>query len=330
MKKLSKRIANKIEQTRIKYGLFRTSNKIGARILMYHGIDLEESKKFNGRFIGVKNFEKQLIYFKRNFNIVTLNDLVNNNFDAKKFTISITFDDGYLNNLKYAVPLLEKYEVPASIFITGLNTTPLSSIWSDFADIAVTLLDDGIELDNFYFKKKVNGRLYEITKDISLYEYIKKKSSYDDNVKLRMEQAFLDKITDFRKDPKYDDYWKLLSDENIKRIANSKYVTIGSHGLYHNNLGLTSLEKAAIELKKSKAYLENLTQKTVNSIAYPDGSYTRKVIDEAEKLNYEIQLAVDYLYKEDLLDQRIFARYGIYPYYSEAQLTYMIANRKEK
>ena len=35
-----------------------------------------------------------------------------------EFMLTITFDDGYKDNLLYALPILEKFEVPAIIYIT--------------------------------------------------------------------------------------------------------------------------------------------------------------------------------------------------------------------
>lgn len=90
------------------------------RILMYHKVLPErEIPSKDSLTVSVENLEKQLQYVKNNYNTLFFNDL-NSNSDLKHKLI-LTFDDGYLNNLQYMVPLLEKYQLKATIFIpTGL------------------------------------------------------------------------------------------------------------------------------------------------------------------------------------------------------------------
>ena len=40
-------------------------------VLMYHGIDTAQQTHLNQRFISAKNFEKQIISFKKYFNILS-------------------------------------------------------------------------------------------------------------------------------------------------------------------------------------------------------------------------------------------------------------------
>ena len=122
------------------------------------------------------------------------------------------------------------------------------------------------------------------------------------------------------------DYWSLMNDEEIKKASESKFVQIGSHGYFHNNLANVSIEEASNEMRLSKNYLENLVQKEVNEIAYPDGSYSSSVINEAETLGFKHQLALEYLFHEDKLDSRIEHRFGMYPVYSDINQIFSISN----
>jgi peptidoglycan/xylan/chitin deacetylase (PgdA/CDA1 family) len=68
-----------------------------------------------------KNFEKQLLYLQDNFKIIRLMELVKNLKDGKLIRGSavITFDDGYVDNLTNALPILEKLKIPATVFVTA-------------------------------------------------------------------------------------------------------------------------------------------------------------------------------------------------------------------
>ena len=88
----------------------------GAVVLMYHSIGE------NNLFFTVNGgeFEKQMAYLMReNFNVVSLKKL--EEYLKKKSiplkTIAITFDDGYKDNLLNALPVLKKYNFPATVFV---------------------------------------------------------------------------------------------------------------------------------------------------------------------------------------------------------------------
>ena len=59
-------------------------------------------------------FEKQIKYLTKNYNVISIND-INSTKGNKK--IILTFDDGYIDNLENALPILEKYNCPAIIYI---------------------------------------------------------------------------------------------------------------------------------------------------------------------------------------------------------------------
>ena len=45
--------------------------------------------------------------------------------------VAITIDDGYLDNLQYAVPILEELEIPATIFVSTGTMEQDRELWWD-------------------------------------------------------------------------------------------------------------------------------------------------------------------------------------------------------
>ncbi|MBM7418570.1 MULTISPECIES: polysaccharide deacetylase family protein [Chryseobacterium] len=91
------------------------SKKESIRILMYHLVLPQSIAYKNDLIVTVENLEEQLIYIKNNFKTVFFKDLETSKSVENK--IILTFDDGYYNNLQYLIPLLEKHQLKATIFI---------------------------------------------------------------------------------------------------------------------------------------------------------------------------------------------------------------------
>jgi peptidoglycan/xylan/chitin deacetylase (PgdA/CDA1 family) len=282
----------------------------GVRVLTYHGIDLQGRKDVNARFISADYFEKQIAYFSKHFNLVSVEDVFNGNVSQDILNIAITFDDGYANNLKYVLPIIEKHHVPATFFITGIRGAGMNILWPDLIDLATLECNRPVEIRDQVFKKNSKGELASRVK--TLKQVCK---SQDWHFKLEVIEALKD-FTSFRNNSNLADYWKQLTTEQIKQLSKSPLVTIGSHGYYHNNLGDINYQDACAELEKSKTFLENTIQQEVSSIAYPDGSYTRELIDASQSIGYNQQLALEYLHEEDEGDDRILDRFGINPFIS--------------
>ena len=91
-------------------------------ILMYHHLDPTES---GAATMTVAAFEAQIAALAdAGYTAVTLQDLLNfvdadTPFPEKP--IVITFDDGYMSNYEYAMPILEKYGMCATVFAIGYS-----------------------------------------------------------------------------------------------------------------------------------------------------------------------------------------------------------------
>ena len=95
----------------------------GARILIYHGLCKKDHTKFNPIFLTKEIFEAHLQLYHQYCKVVSLDQFYAGDFTHDKFNVCITFDDGFANNFKYALPLLEKYqfEMPGMIFFGTIS-----------------------------------------------------------------------------------------------------------------------------------------------------------------------------------------------------------------
>jgi hypothetical protein len=131
----------------------------GARIILYHGICMKDHLRFNTLFIKRETFEAQLKLYKKYFNIISLDDFYNGRFSTDRFTICLTFDDGFANNYKYVLPLLQQYEIPATFFITGIRDAGYDILWNDVLSMAYQYGPEKFNFQNEEFIKE-GDRMY--------------------------------------------------------------------------------------------------------------------------------------------------------------------------
>jgi len=89
-------------------------------ILVYHRIcPLYYKKKIPYANVYPEEFDKQMMYLKEHFEIITISEYVQraNNNQLKWNEVCITFDDGFKDNYLYAFPILKKYGLKATFFL---------------------------------------------------------------------------------------------------------------------------------------------------------------------------------------------------------------------
>lgn len=91
-------------------------------ILMYHNT-LAEGKRQSTYCINQNNLRKDFEYLKDNeYNVISCKSLiecVDNGTPLPDKAVILTFDDGYLNNMTYALPLLEEYNYVGLFSVVG-------------------------------------------------------------------------------------------------------------------------------------------------------------------------------------------------------------------
>jgi peptidoglycan/xylan/chitin deacetylase (PgdA/CDA1 family) len=280
----------------------------GGRILVYHGICKKRHLQFNTLFLRLKSFEAQLRFYKKYFNIVTLDDYYDQQFIQEKFNICLTFDDGFANNYKYVLPLLEQYKIPAAFFITGIREAGYDILWNDVLSIAGRYGPERFSLRNEDFVKGKDRRYISLLTGKLLVNNLLE-TGFEEKIKMI-------NLLDSYKSKAETDYWLQMKEQEIKTLSGSKWVTIGSHGYYHNDLAKIPTGAAKEEIILSKQYLEKITGKEIKAIAFPYGSYTREVVSVSKNAGYNQMLATEFQFPEDRSDATMRERLAINPFIS--------------
>ena len=144
-------------------------------IVMYHYTrDLKHSRYPEIKGLDIPLFRQQLEFFKANYNVIRMEQLI----AAVKFgeplpekALLLTFDDGYIDNYTFALPLLEEFGFQGSFFIPGKTFTThqlldVNKIHYILASTdAETLMESLLNHLNFYrgteFDYPSNDELFE-------------------------------------------------------------------------------------------------------------------------------------------------------------------------
>jgi len=219
---------------------------------------------------------------RKNFNIILLRDLCKRLMNGDKLprnTIVLTVDDGYLDFYYYAYPILRKYGVPATVYIT-----------TDFIDKKIWLWPDVID----YIVSTTEFESYSVTlsngvKRYSLVGREERRRAWSDigdyclTLKNEQKNEFIKNLSEDLRVPIPDlprPGYEALSWDQIREMKQQR-IDFGSHSCTHPKLTMT--ENAALwqEIKGSKDRIEEMIDDEIDSFCYPNG--TREDFDQSIK-----------------------------------------------
>ncbi|SNY51644.1 Polysaccharide deacetylase [Arsukibacterium tuosuense] len=204
------------------------------------------------------------------FTPLTLDDalhhLQHNSLPAN--AVCVTFDDGYLNNLTVAQPILARYKIPATVYIATAFSHG-SNMWNDRVIYLFTDTDrQQLSLQGEQFK------LGDWLHRRQLAEEWLRKLKY---LPIAQRLAAVDKM--YQENKAAEQAPLMMSPAQIKTLS-ERSVTIGAHSVNHPILGVLPEVEQYAEIFESKQQLEQWIGQPVKHFAYPNGFINRD-FDEA-------------------------------------------------
>lgn len=282
-----------VRAARLAYKGLRPMVAPGPAILMYHRIADEAFDPWQ-LAVSPANFTDHLEWIGHNRTPLPLEEFVAMNQRGKlpRDAIAVTFDDGYACNATAAAPLLERYQVPATIFLSASLIERGGEFWWDELERIV--------LDHKGDSLRVRGR--EITlgerasrdsdwqagtppatprqlayKEIWSLLYGQPAAELDEAMAQLREQARVPE------EPR--ESHRPLTPAQIRGIR-SDLVSFGSHALSHASLPELGPDEQAREIKESVSRCEAVTGTRPHSFAYPYGNHAPQLEPLVEQAGF--------------------------------------------
>jgi peptidoglycan/xylan/chitin deacetylase (PgdA/CDA1 family) len=264
-------------------------------ILAYHRVLSEKELGRDyfiqpGMFVRNDVFEKQMQFLTENFQIISLMELLDHwaegTWDHGKRYCVITFDDGWIDNYVYAYPILQKYQIPATIFLPTAFIGTNQWFWPDKvgyllrqyrrSDVRWTMDSANSFLDEYPWARGViaKAKSGNIDSAIEMCKEPPEKAVYEfiDEMSRRMHLEFPND--------------RLLINWQEVEDMSQHGISFGSHSCTHKILPKLPPEEIKDELDQS---LRTLREKSVNYVpvfAYPNGDCDEKTIGQVKAVGY--------------------------------------------
>jgi peptidoglycan/xylan/chitin deacetylase (PgdA/CDA1 family) len=249
-----------------------TGSQVG--ILLYHRVG-PQNDNWSLKPLSPQSFEKQMEYFYRNYEILPLDRLVQYIQQGKPLrekAVVITFDDGYKDNYLYAYPILKKYHIPATIFLTTGHIGSSKLFWFDEVSYVIQLtplnqleFDElgsyplRTETDKFHASHIIIKRLKKLPEE-------RKRGL----IKKLINTCRVDIPANLGKE-------LFLSWGEIGEMHNDG-VAFGAHSVNHPILTNLPLEEAKREILRSKKDIEENLGQSVTAFSYPNGNFNSEIV----------------------------------------------------
>lgn len=244
-------------------------------IFLFHGVIKKQTnpvRNYTGKHIEEKIFDDCMFALSKKGKSLSMDEILfhyENKLPFSDYSYSITFDDGFENNISVAAPILEKYSIKSMVYITTSFIQSNMMSWIDRIEYAVEntyLTKYKKSWTNQYHLLNNKERKISFLQDIR--KYVKSTKTIDPN-------EFADnlcKVLGFAGLNSSNDILdKKLNWEQIKEIVNSKLMSIGGHTHSHAILSFLSQEELESEIDISLQLLKEKTGLKTIHFSYPEG-----------------------------------------------------------
>lgn len=263
-------------------------------ILMYHRV-AEPAVDPWGLAVSPENFAAQMRELRRSRKPVPLDHMVERMRAGTLETgmVAITFDDAYRDVLRNAKPVLEQFDIPATVFVVTGKLGEERGFWWDRLACAVLGGTLPAALPPLSFldadaRREIDAAIESGNRaalHMSLWSRIRVLPPDErDAATGEIATAFGAGVYDAA---------PVMTETELGELTQGGLIDLGAHCVSHPSLPSLSAEDQRSEIRQSREKLEALTGAPIRRLAYPFGDYDERSIGIARDLGFDYAVSVE-------------------------------------
>jgi peptidoglycan/xylan/chitin deacetylase (PgdA/CDA1 family) len=295
-----------------KVQILKKENNMGhLYISMYHYTrDLVHSRYPLIKGLDLSLFRQQIEFMKKNFNIVTMEEVMDATEGKGKLpekALLLTFDDGYVDNYMFALPILEEYGVQGSFFIPGktfsthqlLDVNKIHYILAN-ANILELVEDVKGKMDHYRGLEFDYAPTDELFNEHAAADRLDSKETVF--VKRMLQTVLPEQVRNMICSSLFEKYvgvseeqlaYELYMTEDQIKTMKRHGMFIGIHGYDHYWLGNLAPEQMKQDISMALDTLDEFIDRKHWVMNYPYGSYNQEVLDYIKSQGACVGLTTD-------------------------------------
>lgn len=241
-------------------------------ILLYHGVTRalhHGMENCSRKHLPADHFERQMECLATRYQVLALGELLahRRNGGLPLKTVAVTFDDGFENNYTVAFPILKRFGIPATFFLSvGFIDSP-RVFWQDKVEylinetprkqLELSTLKRSLPLGSLRQKAHALKELKAVLKTMPPDGIHQTVREFEEGCGVRLKYD-------------YEDY-RTLTWKQVNEMHGSGLCDFGSHTVDHTVLRTVSKAEKEHQIGVSKSVLEEALGSPIHLFAYPEG-----------------------------------------------------------
>lgn len=248
--------------------LLEATRKDGVRILVYHRVG--PYRVDDGMTVSQMVFDAQLRYLGKHYSVLSLDEvatILRGERPIRCGLIALTLDDGYRDNYTRAWPILARYSMPATIFVTVGPLDAEVSLWTE--EIRVALWASSCQVLDLQAMGWGSWPLRtEVDRLACLHAIKQRLKALPDAEQQRTLREIIQRLGSQGKAAVQE---QMLTWDMVREMS-KRGITIGAHTVSHKILTHIAPQEVDWEIRESKQRIEQRLGEPIRHFAYPNGT----------------------------------------------------------